>query len=117
LCNCSTHPELAYQNPHICSLSRFQKSVSFAQTWRVFEVLAKEVKNLFIIIDRIEQCEADDQADLVHQLLPKLVEFGRNHEKVNVIVTSIFDPPEEVLELPLYPLYIDTTSKGVSQRW
>lgn len=109
------HPELAYQNPELCSLSKFQKSVSFAQVWRIFEELATEVKDLFVIIDRIEECEADEQADLVHQLLPRLIGLGRRHENASVIVTSVFDPPEEVRELPLYPLYIDT-SKGYEGR-
>ena len=110
-----THPELAYQNPETCSLSKFQKSVSFGQTWRIFEALATGVQNLFLIIDRIEECEADEQADLVHQLLPILIEFGRRNENASVIVTSIFNPPDEVSDLLLYASYIDT-GKRASRR-
>lgn len=109
------HPELAYQNPETCSLSKFQKSVSFGQTWRIFEALATGVQNLFLIIDRIEECEADEQADLVHQLLPRLIEFGRGNENASVIVTSIYNPPDEAAELLLYATYIDT-SKRASRR-
>ena len=110
-----TYPELAYQNPETCSLSKFQKSVSFGQTWRIFEALATGVQNLFLIIDRIEECEADEQADLVHQLLPRLIGFGRRNENASVIVTSIFNPPDEVSELLLYASYIDT-GKRASRR-
>lgn len=110
-----TYPELAYRNPETCSLSKFQKSVSFGQTWRIFEALATGVQNLFLIIDRIEECEADEQADLVHQLLPRLIEFGRRNENASVIVTSIFNPPDEVSELLLYASYIDT-GKRASRR-
>jgi hypothetical protein len=108
----STHPELVYQHPGTCSLSKFQKAVSFGQTWRIFESLAAGIPNLFIIIDRIEECEADEQADLVHQLLPKLVEFGRRNDRVSIIVTSIFNPPDEVSELPLYASCIDTGKRA-----
>jgi len=106
------HPELAYQNPETCSLSKFQKSVSFWQTWRIFETLATGVQNLFLIIDRIEECEADEQADLVHQLLPRLIEFGRGNENVSVIVTSIYNPPDEAAEFLLYATYIDTSKRA-----
>jgi hypothetical protein len=102
------HPELAYQHPESCNLSKFQKSVSFGQTWRIFEALTSEVQNLFIIIDRVEECEADDQADLVHHLLPRLMDFGKRNENASVIVTSIFNPPDEVAELQMYASYIDT---------
>jgi hypothetical protein len=109
------HPELAYRNPEICSLSKFQKSASFGPTWRIFEALALGVQNLFLVIDRIEECEADEQADLVHQLLPRLIDFGRRNENASIIVTSVFNPPDEISELLLYASYIDT-GKRASRR-
>jgi len=92
--------------------SKIQKSVSFGQTWRLFEALASELQSLFIVIDRVEECEADNHADVIHHLLPRLIDFGRRRETVSVIVTSIFDPPDEVMALPMYASYIDTTKRA-----
>jgi hypothetical protein len=105
------HPELAYQHPEFCNLSQFQKSVSFGQTWRLFEALTSELQNLFIVIDRVEEFQADDNADVIHHLLPRLIDFGTRYEAVSVIVTSIFNPPDEVVQLPMYASYIDTSKR------
>jgi len=106
------HLELAYHHPEFCNLSKFQNSVSFGQTWRLFEAMASELQNLFIVIDRVEECEADNHANVIHHLLPRLIDFGRRRETVSVIVTSIFNPPDEVAELPMYASYIDTSKRA-----
>ena len=106
-------PQLAYRHPELCNTWRFQKGlVTFGQVWRVFEQLAAKVSGLFIVVDRVEECEADEQADLVHDLLPALIDLADQYTDISVIVTSICDPPEEVDELPLYSAYIDTSIVG-----
>ncbi|KAF2100847.1 hypothetical protein NA57DRAFT_74446 [Rhizodiscina lignyota] len=106
------HPEIAYDAPEICSTWRFQKAVTFRQTWRIFEQLASRISNLFIVIDRIEECEADEEADLVHQLLPSLISWAGGNASASIIVTSVYDPPEEVQDLKMYTSYIDTTKRA-----
>ena len=110
------HPEIAYETPEVCSKGRFQKAVTFRQTWRIFEHLASRVTNLFIVIDRIEECEADEEADLVHVLLPTLIGWASRNDSARVIVTSVYDPPEEVQDLDLYPSYIDTTKRALKRK-
>jgi len=103
------HPKLAYQNPSVYTIPRFKKMVTFRQVWRIFEQLASQVPRLFIIIDRIEECEADEQADLKNNLLPSLIDFIDRSDSVSVVVTSIFDPPLELRDsTALQDIYIDT---------
>ena len=106
------HPELAYQRPELCNTWRFQKLVTFTQVWRVFHQLAARVPNLFIVIDRVEDCQADEQADLVHQLLPLLIDLAESVSEISVIVTSVFEPPAEIEGLPFYWSYIDTSKRA-----
>lgn len=104
------HPELAYHNPESFSVLRFKKADIFGQVWRLFEQLALGVPNLFIIIDRVEECKTDDQADLKNDLLPSIMRFVERSESSRIIVTSIYSPPVEVRHNPLLQdIYIDTS--------
>lgn len=106
------HPQLAYRQPELCNTWRFQKAVTFGQLWRIFQQLAASVPDLFIIIDRVEECLADEQADLVHNLLPSLIRLAGSLREVSVLITSTMVPPPEILELPFYQTYIDTSRKA-----
>jgi hypothetical protein len=106
------HPQLAYRRPELFNTWRFQQVVTFGQLWRIFLQLAASVPNLFIVIDRIEECLADDQADLVNHLLPSLVCLVDKLKEVSVLITSTMDPPAEILGLPFYKTYIDTSKKA-----
>ncbi|KAK0611412.1 hypothetical protein B0T14DRAFT_327836 [Immersiella caudata] len=109
------HPQLAYRRPELCNIRRFQKAVTFGQLWRIFRQLAAAVPNLFIVIDRIEECLADEEAGLTSQLLPSIIGLGSSLKDVSVLVTSTMEPPEEVLgDSPFYRVYIDTSRKS---RW
>jgi hypothetical protein len=110
------HPELAYQHPEMCNLWRFQASQTFGQVWRIFEQLVSEVPALFVVLDRVEQCEADEQADLIHQLLPCLKRLGAKFANASIIVTSIFEPPEGVNDRSIYQSYIDTSKRANRRR-
>ena len=106
------HPRLAYRQPELCNTWRFQRAVTFSQLWRIFEQLAASIPSLFIIIDRVEECQVDEQADLSHHLLPSLIGFANTWKEVSIIVTSFYDPPEKVLDLPFCKAYIDTSKKS-----
>ncbi|KKY29196.1 hypothetical protein UCRPC4_g00102 [Phaeomoniella chlamydospora] len=107
-------PDLAYRQPEICNLWRFQKSVTFRQTWRIFEELASMVADLFIIIDRIEECEADDQGSILDDLLPSLIGL-RARTGAIVMVTSSFEPPLEINDIGVYSSYIDTARRPIKR--
>ena len=109
-------PELAYSDPEVLSLSRFQRAVTFGQVWRIFEQLALQISDLFLIIDRIEECGTDEQADLKKTLLPSLLKFVGRSETARVIITSVYGPPTEVLDSPfLQNVYIDTSEHSHSE--
>ena len=105
-------PQLAYRWPELCNGGRFKEAVTFGQLWQIFMQLTASVPNLFIVIDRIEACFADEQADLVCQLLPSLIRLAGSLKEMSVLVTSTMDPPEEVSELSFYKTYIDTSRKS-----
>ncbi|KAK5656930.1 hypothetical protein OQA88_3452 [Cercophora sp. LCS_1] len=106
-------PELAYSRPNLCDTWRLKKRAStFAKLFSVFEELAAQVPDLFIVIDRVDGCEADDNAGVISHLLPRLIEMSLRHQDITIIVTSVFNPPEETAEMEFFPMYIDTGKKG-----
>ena len=108
----TSHPNLAFQNPELCNQHRFAAATTFGQLWSIFVKLAIEVPELFIVVDRVEQCRVDEDADLSHQLLPSLVELAGEGGHVSVIVTSIYDPPDGFGEERLKSVYIDTGKRA-----
>ena len=52
-----------------------------------------------------DQWENNGVLDDILNLLPRLIDFGRRRETVSVIVTSIFNPPDEVAEFLVYASY------------
>lgn len=102
-------PDLAYSRPDLCDAWKLKKkSGSFEQLFAVFEQLAAQVPDLFIIIDRVDECEGDDNARVVGHLLPRLIEMSTRLREVTVIVTSVYNPPEEIAEMEFFPMFIDT---------
>ncbi|KAI9675246.1 MAG: hypothetical protein M1822_008983 [Bathelium mastoideum] len=110
------HPEIAYTNPEIWSVRRTKNAVSFKQLWNIFQQTVERLRNVFVIIDRIEQCEATEEADVVHHLLPTLIKWAATKNNVDVVVTSVSVPPVEVLDLPVFETYIDTSKKATKRQ-
>lgn len=99
------HPELAYNDAVYYSASRLRNATTFWAMWHIFERLVTEISNVFIVIDRIEECTVDDDADLKNDFLPALLGLLRATPGSRAIITSIYKPPEENL---LEDIYIDT---------
>lgn len=99
------HPELAYNDAVYYSASRLRNATTFWAMWHIFERLVTEISNVFIVIDRIEECTVDDDADLKTDFLPALLGLLRETPGSRAIITSIYKPPEENL---LENIYIDT---------
>ncbi|KAI3393421.1 hypothetical protein diail_4289 [Diaporthe ilicicola] len=91
------HPELAYNDAVYYSTSRMRNATTFWGIWRVFERLVADISNVFIVIDRIEECVVDDDADLKGDLLPALSALLGRIPGARAIITSIYEPPEEDL--------------------
>lgn len=109
------HPEIPYEHPELCDPQRIQNAASFAQMWEICMDFASHVKNLFVIIDRIEECEAPQPADVTHQLLPRLVKWAAGNSNVSLMLTSACNPPDEILNLPIFALYTETTKKAIKR--
>lgn len=109
------HPELPYRYAEQCSEWRLKQARTFDEIWPIFETLAGHVSRLFIVLDRVEECEVDVEGDLKGSLLPSLVKLAQLKPRVSVIATSIFYPPKEIEELGVMSSYIDT-SKKISRR-
>lgn len=99
------HPELAYNDAVYYSASRLRNAKTFWAMWHIFERLVTDISNVFIVIDRIEECTVDDDADLKNDFLPALQGLLRETPGSRAIITSIYRPPEENL---LENIYIDT---------
>lgn len=99
------HPEIPFRQPRTYNVRRFRRATTFTRLWTIFEALVGEItNNVFILIDRIEDCESDSNsdedadADFSHQLLPYLMGLASEAEHVSVIVTSTDEPPESLIE-------------------
>lgn len=99
------HPELAYNDAVYYSVSRLQNATTFRAMWRIFERLMTDISDVFIVIDRIEECAVDDDANLKGDFLPALSGLLRQTHGARAIITSIYKLPEGN---SLEGIYIDT---------
>lgn len=105
------HPDLAYSDAVYYSAQRLRNATTFWRMWRIFERLMAETSNAFMVIDRIEECTVDDDADLKNDFLPALLRLLRTTPGARAIITSIYEPPEGSL---LESIYIDTAHPKAS---
>lgn len=116
------HPEVPFRQPKTYNIRRFRRATTFKQLWNIFESLISELTNdVFILIDRIENCNVESDlesgdVDLLHQLLSYLMGLTTDAEHVNVIVTSLYEPPEALIEeAELRHFYRDTRKSRVKR--
>ncbi|KAL1877962.1 hypothetical protein Daus18300_002316 [Diaporthe australafricana] len=105
------HTELAYNDAVYYSTSRLRNATTFSGIWSIFERLVVEVSNVFIVIDRIEECVTDDDASVVDDLLPAISGLLRRTPGARAIITSISEPPDGPDGDLLESVYIDTTHR------
>lgn len=99
------HPELAYNDAVYYSASRLRNAKTFWTMWHIFERLVTDISNVFIVIDRIEECTVNDDADLKNDFLPALLGLLKETPGSRAIITSIYEQPGEELS---DHIYIDT---------
>ena len=119
------HPDIPFRQPKKYNIRRFRRATTFARLWTIFETLISELaSNVFILIDRIEDCDAECDSDgsgstgLTQQLLPYLMGLASEAEHVSIIVTSTYKAPEALVqEEELRPFWRDTRkSRGKRER-
>ncbi|KAK8001641.1 hypothetical protein PG991_013863 [Apiospora marii] len=92
------HPQLAYEHPLSYSALRFQNASRFEDLWEILEELASSLAGIYIVIDRIEECGFDDDADLKTDLLPSLARLVHGINESRAIVTSTYEVPSEAFD-------------------
>ncbi|KAK7955124.1 hypothetical protein PG988_015818 [Apiospora saccharicola] len=92
------HPQLAYGNPLSYSVLRLQNASSFDSLREILEELASSLTNIYVVIDRIEECGFDDDADLKTDLLPSLARLVNSISGSRAIVTSTYEVPTEAFD-------------------
>ncbi|KAK8135620.1 hypothetical protein PG984_003560 [Apiospora sp. TS-2023a] len=92
------HPQLAYGNPWSYSVMRLQNASSFDNLWEILEELASSLTNIYVVIDRVEECGFDDDADLKTDLLPSLARLVNSISGSRAIVTSTYEVPTEAFD-------------------
>lgn len=91
------HPQLAYEDAGYYSVDWFQRANTFDKLWQIFSRLATKVTDLFIIIDRIEECAVDKSANLKQHFLPALADLLPQISGSRAIITSVYEVPEELV--------------------
>ncbi|KAK6075788.1 ankyrin domain protein [Seiridium cupressi] len=112
------HPELVYDDAVYYNERRFKNTSSFRAVWHIFENLMASLSDVFVVIDRIEECYADDDdAGLRNDLLPSLTSLLRSSRRARAIVTSTLYPPQELMdetgETSINGIYINTKRRGM----
>ncbi|KAM0820711.1 hypothetical protein AB5N19_06531 [Seiridium cardinale] len=112
------HPELVYDDAVYYNERRFKNTSSFRAVWQIFENLMTSLSDVFVVIDRIEECYADDDdAGLRNDLLPSLTSLLRSSRRARAIVTSTLYPPQELMdeagETSINGIYINTKRRGM----
>jgi len=99
------NPSLVFQVPEVFNKSIFRRAITFSRLWHILETAFSHVAYTLLVIDRIEEFEDDASAEL----LPHLSRLAKRSSKVNIIVTSIFVPPDALaLDNSCTSLWIDT---------
>lgn len=112
------HPELVNRTPRLLNLRRMKRSMNFDEVWHVFETLISRLEDIFIVIDRIEKCIVDDQIerDAQEVLLKSLGNLALKRPNVQIILTSIYEPPSSLADQGIYSLYIDTGTRAKDRK-
>ncbi|ETS86640.1 hypothetical protein PFICI_00468 [Pestalotiopsis fici W106-1] len=113
------HPHIPYENPIFYSLQRFRHAATFDQVWRIFESLIGNLTEVFLVIDRVEMCKPGGQASLTGDLLPALARLLAETSGRRAILTSIYNPPENMsydVARTIEKVFIDTGGMGEERK-
>jgi len=91
-------PLLAFHNPERLNARRLKKVQTFDQLWDLWEYLAKQVKDLFLVIDRIDKSLPDETVGISVDFLPKLLDSTREIPGMSIIFTSSTRPATAIEE-------------------
>ncbi|KAH8755164.1 hypothetical protein BGZ57DRAFT_963364 [Hyaloscypha finlandica] len=92
-------PDLVIKLPGVLNERTVGKLRSFGKAWELLKTILAEVKeHVLLVIDRIDGCADHEGSGIDEELLPRLVEIAEGEEELDVIVTSLYVAPEDMLE-------------------
>jgi hypothetical protein len=92
-------PDLVIKLPGVLNERTMGKLRSFGKAWELLKTILAEVKeHVLLVIDRIDDCADHEGSGIDEELLPRLVEIAEGEEELDVIVTSLYVAPEDMLE-------------------
>ena len=117
-------PRLAFQNPRLFNKYIFQNATSFDRLWSIFVQLIELVREVFIVIDRIEEVRHDEDGYVQDMLIPELLKLASSEHFerqqggcVGVIITSAQEAPADISgDRRLYEVWIDTGKRPKDRR-
>ncbi|MCJ1447908.1 MAG: hypothetical protein MMC23_008420 [Stictis urceolatum] len=98
---------IAFSDSSLFNEHRFAAASTFSEIWGIFRSLAEQVKSLFVLIDRIEECKKRGVCNLTDQVLQSLERLAEMGGRIGVVVTSQMEPTLE-LEGNVKSVFIDT---------
>ena len=124
------HPQLAFQHPRFFNVHRFRMAAgpdhppNFDLLWDIFTHLISLIRDVFIIIDRIEEVVPEPDSDIPEiageqvqdRLIPRLLALAdkdtsaiAESSSLTIVITSVEPAPEELWDDPkLAQVYINT---------
>jgi hypothetical protein len=92
-------PDLVIKLPGVLNGRTMGKLRSFGKAWELLKTILAELKeHVLLVIDRIDGCADHEGSGIDEELLPRLVEIAEGEEELDVIVTSLYVAPEDMLE-------------------
>jgi hypothetical protein len=104
-------PTLLMELSDLLNSRTLRRTVSLSQTWAILESIVGLLKTTFILIDRMELVQTDEEdIAAVEHLLPKMLSLAElGFEKVKIIVTSTQEPPSKwQRDVRLSSVWLDT---------
>ena len=92
-------PDLVIRIPGVLNERAMRNLRSFEKAWGLLKMILAEVKeHVLLVIDRIDGCTDDEGSRIDEELLPRLVEIAEEEENLDIIITSLYIAPEDMLE-------------------
>lgn len=107
------HPEIPYEDASYFSPTRLRNARTFSGIWQIFERLVMSLGEVFILIDTVEACVVDDNADLRNDLIPSILRLADKAPGMRGIITSVYEAPEFG---GMEQVYIDTARRPAIAR-
>ena len=118
-------PRLAFQYPRLFNKYIFHSATNFDRLWSIFLRLVELAREIFIVIDRIEEVREDEDGLVEDRLIPELLKLASNENsstrqegaRIGIVITSAQPAPPGISgDERLYEVQIDTGKRPKDRR-